>query len=84
MRIAVLFCVLSLALSVSCGGEDENESPADSTASSQQDTEERMSIEYTGPQDAITGAYNLIGETDSIVDAVNERTEELQEMIGDI
>jgi hypothetical protein len=62
---------------------------AESTASIQTDTIQTYTtqvqeMQLTSPQDSITGAYNLIDEADSVVNQLNARTEELEEMMGDM
>jgi hypothetical protein len=84
MRTILLISVTVLGLSAACGGEPEAEITADSTASTQPDTTQIHEMQHTSPQDAITGAYNLIDEADSVVNQLNARTEELEEMMGDM
>jgi hypothetical protein len=89
MRTILLITVAILGLSSACGGEPETEITADSTASIQTDTIQTdttqvQEMQHTSPQDAITGAYNLIDEADSVVNQLNARTEELEEMMGDM
>ncbi len=84
MRTILLITVVILGLSASCGGKPETEITADSTASTQPDTAQVQEMQHTSPQDAITGAYNLIDEADSVVNQLNARTEELEQMMGDM
>ena len=89
MRTILFITVAILSFSAACGGEPETETPADSTASTQpdtatQDTAQVQEVHHTSPQDAITGAYNLIDEADSVVNQLNARTEELEQMMGDM
>ena len=84
MRYTLLISISVLGLSLSCGGEPETEILPDSTATTQQDTVQIQEVHHTSPQDAITGAYNLIDEAQSVTDQANERTEELQQMMGDM
>ena len=84
MRTILLITVTVLGLAAACGEEPEAEVTADSTASTQPDTTHIQEIQHTSPQDAITGAYNLIGEADSVVNQLNARTEELEQMMGDM
>ncbi|MCD4777165.1 MAG: hypothetical protein K8S15_14100 [Candidatus Aegiribacteria sp.] len=84
MKTILLITVAILGLSAACGGESETEIAADSTASTQPDTTQTQEMQHTSPQDAITGAYNLIDEADSVVNQLNARTEELEQMMGDI
>ncbi len=82
MRVILLFVMLSL--SVACGGNDDKaEITADSTATAQPDTAQIEEMQHTSPQDAITGAYGLIDDARSAVDQENERTHELEQMMGD-
>lgn len=84
MRTILLIAVAILSLSAACGGEPDAEITADSTTSTQPDTTQIQEMQHTSPQDAITGAYNLIDEAQSATDQVNERTEELEKMMGDM
>ena len=89
MKTILFFAIILFSISIACGGDSETETPADSTASTQQDTVAQdtaqvQEVYHTSPQDAITGAYNLIEEADSVVNQLNARTEELEQMVGDM
>ncbi|MCK4806513.1 MAG: hypothetical protein KAT09_02640 [Candidatus Aegiribacteria sp.] len=84
MRILLLITFISLSLSMACGEESETEVFSDSTASAQPDSVEIQEVQHTSPQDAITGAYNLIDEARSVTDEANARTEELEQLMGDM
>ena len=84
MRSILIVIVISLILSAACVGEQETEVLPDSSASAQADSVEIQEEHHTSPQDAITGAYNLIEEAESVTDEANARTEELEQLMGDI
>lgn len=84
MRVIIYVAIVLIGLSAACGGESEIEVPADSTVSVQPDSIEVQEEHHTSPQDAITGAHNLIDEARSAADQVNDRTEELEQMMGDM
>lgn len=75
--------VIVVLLILACGGEPETEIAPDSTALAQPDSVETTAVQHTSPQDAITGAYNLIDEARSVSDEANARIEELEQLIGD-
>jgi len=84
MRVILLSVIIILGLSAACGGNaDEAEITVDSTATAQPDTAQIEEMQHTSPQDAITGAYGLIDDARSAVDQENERTRELEQMMGD-
>ena len=83
MRFILSAIVVSFILSAACGGEPEAEVSPDSTASAPPDSVEIQAEHHTSPQDAITGAYNLIDEARSVTNEANARTEELEQLIGD-
>ena len=83
MRFILSIIVIILILSVSCGGEPETEIAPDSTASTPPDSLETQAVHHTSPQDAITGAYNLIDDARSVTDEANARVEELEQLMGD-
>ncbi|NOQ23479.1 MAG: hypothetical protein GQ565_12650 [Candidatus Aegiribacteria sp.] len=86
MRIILLISIVFLSFSAACGGESSsgNDTPPDSVASAQPDSVEVQAEHHTSPQDAITGAYNLIDEARSVTEEANDRTEELEQLMGDI
>ncbi len=84
MRMLLLITFISLCLSMACGEEPETEVSSDSTATAQPDSVEIQAVQHTSPQDAITGAYNLIDEARSVTDEANARTEELEQLMGDM
>ena len=84
MKTVLLLTIISLILFAACGGESETEVSSDSTASSQPDSVEIQAVHHTSPQDAITGAYNLIDEARSVTDEADARTEELEQLMGDM
>ena len=83
MRVILLITTISLSLCAACGGDPETEVSSDSTASAPPDSVEIQAEHHTSPQDAITGAYNLIDEARSVTNEANARTEELEQLIGD-
>ena len=83
MRLISSVIVISLILSAACGSEPEAEVSPDGTATAPPDSVEIQAEHHTNPQDAITGAYNLIDEARSVTDEANARTEELEQMMGD-
>ncbi len=80
MRIVTAILLISLCLSLSCGGSSETETVSNSILP---DSAQTQAIEHTSPQDAITGAYNLIDEAQSVTDQANARTDELEQLMGD-
>lgn len=84
MKMILLITIISLSLSMACGGESETEVSSDSTLSAQPDSLEIQAVHHTSPQDAITGAYNLIDDARSVTDEANARTEELEQLMGDM
>ncbi len=83
MRVISLITAISLSLCAACGEEPETEVLSDSTATQQPDSVEVQAELHTSPQDAITGAYNLIDEARSVTDEANARIEELEQLMGD-
>ena len=83
MRLILSVIVVSFILSAACGGEPEIEIAPDSTASMPPDSLETPAVHHTSPQDAITGAYNLIDDARSVTDEANARIEELEQLMGD-
>jgi len=83
MRFILTIIVASIILSAACGGEPETEVTPDSTASAPLDSVEIQPEHHTSPQDAITGAYNLIDDARSVTDEANARIEELEQLMGD-
>ena len=83
MRFIQSVIVISFILSAACGGEPETEISPDSTASPPPDSVEIQAEHHTSPQDAITGAYNLIDDARSVTDEANARIEELEHLMGD-
>ena len=90
VRILILTSIIALFLLAACRGKSTSDTEAspdsasvgDSTA---QELEPFSTVEtvLTTPQEAITGAYNLIDEAGTVVDAANERTEELFKIMED-
>ena len=72
VRNLITLFIAALFLLAACGGE--------SSSDMETDTVETV---LTTPQEAITGAYNLIDEANTVVDAANERTDELETMMED-
>jgi hypothetical protein len=83
MKYVLIAIVILLILSAACGGEPETEISPDSTASTPPDSLETQAVQHTNPQDAITGAYNLIDDARSVTDEANARVEELEQLMGD-
>ena len=83
MRFVFSVIVILLILSAACGGEAETEVSPDSTASAPPDSVEIQPEHFTSPQDAISGAYNLIEEAESVADDANARIDELERLMGD-
>ena len=83
MRLILSVIVISLILSAACGSEPDTEVSPDSAASEPPDSVEIETEHHTSPQDAITGAYNLIDEARSVTDEANARIEELEQLMGD-
>lgn len=83
MRFTLSVIVILLIISAACGGEAEAEISPDSTVSAPPDSVEIQAEHHTSPQDAITGAYNLIDDARSVADDANERIEELEQLMGD-
>ena len=83
MRLILLVFTISFILSAACGGDPETEVSSDSTASAPPDSVEIQAEHHTSPQDAITGAYNLIDDARSVADEANARIEELEQLMGD-
>ena len=83
MRSILMVIVISLILFAACGGEPETEVLLDPAASALPDSVEIPEEHHTNPQDAITGAYNLIDEAQSVADEANVRIEELENLMGD-
>ncbi len=83
MRFIFSVIIILLILSAACGGEAETEVPPDSTASAPPDSVEIQAEHHTSPQDAISGAYNLIEEAQTVTDEANARIEELEQLMGD-
>lgn len=81
MKAVVQVILTFVLLVVACGGGSSEDGEAARQDSDVEEESSSIGIEYTGPQDAITGAYNLIGESRSAVESVNERTEQLEEML---
>lgn len=84
MRVFFLISIISLSLFAACGEETEIDVSPDSTSSAPPDSVEIQAEHHTSPQDAITGAYNLIDEAQSVTDEANARTEELEQLMGDM
>ena len=91
VRTLSLLFIAVLFLLAGCRGEsasDMETTPDSASAddSNAQEFEPLSTVEtvITTPQEAITGAYNLIDEAGTVVDAANERTEELEQMIEDL
>ncbi|MCK5117048.1 MAG: hypothetical protein KAR44_10640 [Candidatus Aegiribacteria sp.] len=83
MRFILTIIIVSIILSAACGGEPETEVPPDGAASAPQDSVEIQPEHFTSPQDAISGAYNLIEDARSVTDEANARIEELEQLMGD-
>ncbi len=83
MRLIMLITAISLSLCTACGEEPETEVFYDSTATQQPDSVEVQAELHTSPQDAITGAYNLIDDARTVTDEANARIEELEQLMGD-
>ena len=83
MRFIFSIIVILLILSAACGGEPETEVSPDGAASAPPDSVEIQAEHHTSPQDAISGAYNLIEDAQSVTDEANARTEELEQLMGD-
>ncbi|MCK4671032.1 MAG: hypothetical protein KAT47_00725 [Candidatus Aegiribacteria sp.] len=91
MRTQSLLFIVALFLLAGCGGESESdmETTPDSVSAGDSNTQESEPLStvetvLTTPQEAITGAYNLIDKASTVVDAANERTEELERMMEGI
>ncbi len=91
VRTLSLLVIIALLLLAGCRGESASdmETTPDSLSSGDSSTLEPDSIStteftHTSPQEAITGAYNLIDEAGTAVDAANQRTEELEQMMEDL
>lgn len=88
VRTLSLIFVVALFFLAGCGGESASDmemtpdsvSAGDSIAP-ESDSLSSTELIHTSPQEAITGAYNLIDEAGTVVDAANERTEELEKMM---
>ncbi len=72
VRILIMFLFITLLLQLGCRGK---------SASDMETTPDSVSSVHTSPQDSIMGAYNLIDEASTAVDAANKRTEELEKMM---
>ncbi len=90
VRILILTSIIALLLLAGCSGKSTSDMEAtpDSASVGDSITQEPESPSTTetifvSPQDAITGAYNLIDDASAVVDAANERTEELEKMMED-
>ena len=83
MRFAFSVVVILVIISAACSEEPDAEISTDSTASTPPDSLETQAVHHTSPQDAITGAYNLIDEARSVTDEANARVEELEQLMGD-
>lgn len=70
VRTLITLFIVALFLLAACRGESS-------------DDMEPVGTVLTTPQEAITGAYNLIDEANTVVDDANERTEELEKMTED-
>lgn len=91
VRTLSLLFIVALFLLAGCHGESESdmETTPDSVSAGDSIAPEPDSLSavetvHTTPQEAITGAYNLIDEASTVVDAANERTEELEKMMEDL
>jgi outer membrane murein-binding lipoprotein Lpp len=78
MRI-ILFAAI-LGLTAACGSSSEADTSSIPELPDSTDVQEAV---HSSPQDAITGAYNLIDEAQSVTDQANARTEQLEQLIGD-
>lgn len=91
VRILILIFIIALFLLAGCRNESESDikttpdsvSAGDSIAL-ESDSLSAAEFIHTSPQEAITGAYNLIDEASTAVDAANKRIEELEKMMEDL
>ena len=83
MKSILTVIVISIILSAACGGEPETEVLSDGAAAAPPDSVEIPEEHHTSPQDAITGAYNLIEDAQAVTDEANARIEELEQLMGD-
>lgn len=91
VRILIMLFIVVLFLLAGCRGEavDEMETTPDSVSAGdsialEPDSLSTVETVHTTPQEAITGAYNFIDEAGTAVDAANERTEELEQMMENL
>ncbi len=91
VRTLILLFVAALLLLAGCRGESASnmEITPDSVSAGDSIAQESDSLSatetvHTTPQEAIMGAYNLIDEAGTVVDAANERTEELEKMMEEL
>ena len=84
MRIIFLITIISLCLYAACGEESKNGVSPDGASSVPPDSAEIQAEHHASPQDTITGTYNLIDEAQSVTDEANARTEELEQLMGDM
>lgn len=91
VRILIILFIVTLFLVAGCSSDSASDmetapdtvSAVDSIAL-EPDSLSTTEFTHTSPQEAITGAYNLIDEAGTAVDAANQRTEELEKMMEDL
>jgi hypothetical protein len=89
-RLFLAVVILSLICLPGCGGSNDSDGAGndelepDSSEISSSGTLRDAANEILQPQQPISGAQNLINEAESAADQANERTETLQEMMGDM
>ncbi len=91
MRTLSLLFIVALFLLAGCRGESASDmettpdsAPTGDSSTLEPDFLPTTEFTHTSPQEAITGAYNLIDEAGTAVEATNERTEELEQMMEDL
>jgi len=80
MRAVLFTSVVLLVLIAACGSSSEADTSSEPELP---DSTGIVEIVNSIPQDAPSGAYNLINEAQSVTDQANDRTEELEQLMGD-
>lgn len=90
MRILISVAVIASIFIPGCGSETPP-ATTDDTEAAVEETDTSRTVELpaseeqpTTPGDTIIGSYNLIDRAQSSVDAANERTEELEQMMEEL
>ena len=78
MRILLLAMIALLYLTSACGNDSEAE-----TSTELPDSTGALETVNSISQEPPSGAYNIINEAQSVTDQANDRTEQLEQLMGD-